>query len=277
MQISPLNSAEKALQLYQESKIKFVDASWYLPNDPADVKQDYWDAHLPGAVHFDIDEIADASSELPHMFPSLEKFEECVGSLGLSEHDHLVIYDRSTFVASARAWWMFRSFGHAKAQVLNGGLSAWQKVGGSVESGKVTTEPASYRGTPMSETVADWAEMVSNTREQNFVVLDARSPSRFSGLEPEPRPGLRAGHIPNSQNFYYKDVMDENGIMLDSQQIASLLAKFDLESGQEVVTTCGSGVTAAILLLAMHQVHYGSMRLYDGSWTEWALNPDSPQ
>lgn len=277
MQYSSLISAEEALQLYQQSKIKFVDASWYLPNDPADVKQDYRDVHLPGAVHFDIDEIADASCDLPHMFPSLEKFEECVGSLGLSDHDHLVIYDRSAFIASARAWWMFRSFGHAKAQVLNGGLSAWQKAGEPVESSVVKTKACSYRGKPMSKTVADWAEMVSNIHERNFVVLDARSPSRFNGQEPEPRPGLRAGHIPNSQNFYYKDLIDENGIMLDSRQIAGLLDKFDLKSGQDVVTTCGSGVTAAILLLAMHQVHHGSMRLYDGSWTEWALHPDSPR
>lgn len=276
MQPNTLISANEALSLIGEPDIRFADATWYLPDVPKNAHDTYKQEHIPGAVHFDIDSIADASSDLPHMFPSLAVFSQRVGELGISEMDRVIVYDRSKFVASARAWWMFRSFGHPNVRVLDGGLSAWKNAGGVTEGETTQVAGNTYRGSPTGDTVILRAELAEKLHDRNMALIDARSQGRFGGSEPEPRPGLRSGHIPGSLNLYYGDVMDADGFIKPADQIADILESLGVGSDDTIVTTCGSGVTAAILLLAIHQLRQDGMRLYDGSWTEWASHPDSP-
>ncbi len=276
MDETPLISADEALSLSGEPGVRFADATWYLPNVPSSAYEAYQEDHIPGSVYFDIDAIAESGSDLPHTFPSLETFSECVGNLGISETDCVVVYDRSNFVASARAWWMFRSFGHQKIRVLDGGLLAWKRAGGLTDDRPTEVNRTTYAGSPAGDSVILREELSANLHDQSMAILDARSYGRFSGNEPEPRPGLRGGHIPGSLNMYYGDIVDSDGFMKSSDQIAELLRSLSVSSDKTIVTTCGSGVTAAILLLAIHQSRQDSLRLYDGSWTEWALHPDSP-
>ena len=273
---SALISAEEALALVGESDVKFADATWYLPNVPRSAVEDYRQDHIPAAVYFDIDAVSDSGIDLPHMYPSLEVFSKCVGDLGIGDSDRVIVYDRGNFVASARAWWMFRSFGHEDVRVLDGGLNAWKQAGGSTEDSLPQVVGKPYSGNAAGNAVVLHGELMSSLHDPSMALLDARSEGRFSGAEPEPRPGLRGGHIPGSLNMYYGDVLDSNGFMKSPEEVENLLSSLSVDSDQTIVTTCGSGVTAAILLLAINQTRTQPMRLYDGSWTEWALNPDSP-
>ena len=273
---NPLISADEALSLFGKPDVKFADATWYMPNVPSNAYDAYREDHIPGSVYFDIDVIAESGSDLPHMFPSLDTFSECVGNLGISETDCVVVYDRSKFVASARAWWMLHSFGHQNVRVLDGGLLAWKRAGGLIDDQPTQVNRTTYTGSPAGDSNILREELAANLHDQSMALLDARSYGRFSGNEPEPRPGLQGGHIPGSLNMYYGDVMDSDGFMKSSDEIADLLRSLSVSSDKVIVTTCGSGVTAAILLLAIHQLRQDDLRLYDGSWTEWALHPDSP-
>lgn len=273
---SPLVSAAEALARLDDGRTVFVDATWYLPNVPKSARADVELCHIPHAAYFDIDEVADGSTDLPHMFPSADAFAACVGNLGISEESRIVVYDRSTFVASARVWWMFKSYGHADVQVLDGGLQAWQKAGGPTESGELERQACPYAAASPDAGLIGWKELAASVPNPDFSLLDARSRGRFSGEEPEPRPGLRGGHIPGSMNMYYGDVVNADGTMRSADEIASMLERLEVPPESRIVTTCGSGVTAAILLLAIWQLRQDGLRLYDGSWTEWALNPDSP-
>ncbi len=277
MKISPLIDATDALLRLDDNNTRFVDATWYLPNVPENGREIYKSKHLPGAVYFDIDEVADPSSSLPHMYPTVERFEQCVENLGISSDNRLIIYDRTNYLASARVWWMFRSFGHDDVQVLNGGLKEWEKHGGTMEAGEPQTELGNFTAQAPKQDIIEWKELSENLCIDAFNLLDARSPSRFSGAEPEPRPGLRGGNIPGSLNLHYADVIGGDGKIIGTEEISSKLEHLNLAPSIPIVTTCGSGVTAAILLLAIFQVRQDSLRLYDGSWTEWALNPNSPQ
>ena len=273
---SPLICAEEALKLFNSSTVRFVDATWFLPNVPTSSHAAYLEEHLPGAVYFDIDKVADGSNNLPHMFPTQAYFEQCVGEMGISVDDTLVVYDRSKFVASARVWWMFLSFGHENVKVLNGGLAAWKKVGGRTECGQSVMHSATYSGKAVGDSVILYDDLVSKIGDTSIALLDARSPGRYSGEEPEPRPGLRGGHIPSSQNLYYGNLLDADDKIKSSNEVNALLEELLVDSEKNIVTTCGSGVTAAIILLAIYQFRQNGLSLYDGSWTEWALNPKSP-
>ncbi len=272
----PLISAQDALALSGESDVKFIDATWYMPNVPSNAYETFLLEHIPGAVHFDIDKVADTSIQLPHVFPSLAKFEQSAGDLGISDSDRVIAYDRGNFVASARAWWMFRAFGHKKVSVLDGGLPAWKGVDGELAEDMREVTPQIYRGQDPGDAVIAREEVVESLSDESVVLLDARSPGRFNGTEPEPRPGLRGGHIPGSENMYYADLLNEDGTMKDSRAISGMLDSLSVGENQQIVSTCGSGVTAAIVLLAIYQQRQSGLRLYDGSWTEWALHPDSP-
>ena len=276
MSAKPLIEISDALDRLNQQGVKFVDATWYMPNVPKNAYETYLNEHIPGAVHFDIDKVADHAVDLPHMYPSLEYFESSMSEMGISSSDEVIVYDRSNFVASARAWWMFVSFGHQNAKVLNGGLKAWKSAGGPMESGTHSkSSSGSYVGQPVGDQVMDRLQVQAVMSNPDAAILDARSKGRFEGTEPEPRPGLRGGHIPGSLNLYYGDVMDSDGIMYDSERIQKILGDLSVDSSPVLVTTCGSGVTAAVLLLAIYQVRSQGLRMYDGSWTEWALHPDS--
>ncbi len=273
----PLISAADACALLDEPDVRFIDATWYMPNVPSDAYGAYLQERIPGAVYFDIDQIADASVELPHVFPSLATFEQSVGQLGLSADSRIIVYDRGSFVASARVWWMFRAFGHPRVSALDGGLEAWKRAGGKLTaSGERQVTPQKYIGRLQDNAVIMREEVAASLSDRSVALIDARSPGRFNATEPEPRPGLRGGHIPGSVNLYYGDLLNEDGTMKSSDSISALLSSLSVRADQQIVTTCGSGVTAAILLLGIFQLRQSGLRLYDGSWTEWALHPDSP-
>ncbi len=276
MSAQPLIEISDALDCLNQQGVKFVDATWYMPNVPRNAYETYLNEHIPGAVHFDIDKVANHAVDLPHMYPSLEYFELSMSELGISSSDKVIVYDRSNFVASARVWWMFLSFGHQNVKVLNGGLKAWKSAGGPIETAApCKSSDSPYVGQSVGEQVIDRAQVQAIRSNPDAAILDARSKGRFEGTEPEPRPGLRGGHIPGSLNLYYGDVMGSDGIMYDPERIQEILRDLSVDSSPVLVTTCGSGVTAAILLLAIYQVRNQGLRMYDGSWTEWALHPDS--
>ncbi len=272
----PLISAADALALQSDSNVRFIDATWYMPNVPNNAYETYLLEHIPGAVYFDIDKIADTSISLPHVFPTQAIFEEAVGGLGISAQDRVIAYDRGNFVASARAWWIFRAFGHEKINVLDGGLQAWKNAGGDLAEDTHEIKNTTYRSQNLVDAIISREGVVGSLSDSSVAVVDARSPGRFNGTEPEPRPGLRGGHIPGSANMYYGDVLNEDGTMKGPGAITELLGSLSVDKDQQIVSTCGSGVTAAIILLAIYQVRQVGLRMYDGSWTEWALHPDSP-
>ena len=273
---NPLISATEALAIHGEPDVKFVDATWYMPNVPTNAHEAYLLEHIPGAVYFDIDQVAEPSDKLPHIFPSLSTFEQSVGNLGISADDRVIVYDRGKFVASARAWWIFKSFGHQNVSVLDGGLPAWRQLDGDLAEDAPIIVPQSYRGTASRDSVVTREQVVASLSDPTVALLDARSPGRFYGTEPEPRPGLRGGHIPGSANMYYGDLLNEDGTLKGPEAIAAMMKTLAIRDNQQIVSTCGSGVTAAIVLLAIYQVRQDGLQLYDGSWTEWALHPDSP-
>lgn len=273
---TPIISATEALAMLGDPNVKFVDATWYLPNVPSNAYEAYLLEHIPGAVYFDIDQVAESSDDLPHVFPSLQTFEKSVGNLGIADNNDVIVYDRGKFVASARAWWIFKSFGHRNVRVLDGGLPAWKGAGGDLAEDKPPIVPAVYRGHAECDSVISRDEVVANLSDPSVAIVDARSPGRFHGTEPEPRPGLRGGHIPGSANMYYADLLNQDGTLKGPQEVAGILESLAIEADQQIISTCGSGVTAAIILLALYQVRQEGLRLYDGSWTEWASHSDSP-
>ena len=256
--------------------LRVVDGSWHMPQAKRDPGREYDEAHIPGAVFFDVDRIADRSTDLPHMLPSAEVFARAVGGLGIGDGDRVVVYDSRGVVSAARVWWTFRVFGHDAVAVLDGGLPKWRAEGRPVERGPVT--PAARRFIPRlrKELVRDLTQMKTTVTARGQQVLDARSRGRFAGTEPEPRAGLRGGHIPGSFNLPYDELYEKDGTLRPVPALRDALAKSGLDLARPIVTTCGSGITASVLALALHQVGRPDVAVYDGSWTEWASRSDTP-
>ena len=258
--------------------ILIFDASYFLPTMGRDGRSEYDKAHIPGAVFFDIDGIKDEASDLPHMIPSAEVFQETMRALGLRQDQQIVVYDDSPFLSSARAWWMLRYFGHLPVAVLDGGLRAWREAGGELTSAVPALTYGSFTASaPVQADVITFAELEgavrAGTAEQ---IIDARAANRFAGEAAEPRPGLRAGHIPGSLNLPIGDILDnKTGRLKSADKLAALFAAAGLTMDKPAVTTCGSGVTAAGLTLALAILGKTDVRLYDGSWSEWGAS-DAP-
>ena len=261
-----------------DADILIFDASYFLPTMGRDGRSEYDKAHIPGAVFFDIDGIKDEASDLPHMIPSAEVFQETMRALGLRQDQQIVVYDDSPFLSSARAWWMLRYFGHLPVAVLDGGLRAWREAGGELTSAVPALTYGSFTASaPVQADVITFAELEgavrAGTAEQ---IIDARAADRFAGEAAEPRPGLRAGHIPGSLNLPIGDILDnKTGRLKSADELAALFAAAGLTMGKPAVTTCGSGVTAAGLTLALAILGKTDIRLYDGSWSEWGAS-DAP-
>jgi thiosulfate/3-mercaptopyruvate sulfurtransferase len=256
--------------------LRIVDGSWHMPQARRDPRAEFLAAHIPGAVFFDIDAVADHATDLPHMLPAPEAFAAAAGALGIGDGDRVVVYDTRGVVSAARVWWTFRVFGHDAVAVLDGGLAKWRAEGRPLASGEAAPAPRAFTPRFRPELVRGLAAMRENLAAPRAQVLDARSAGRFAGSEPEPRPGLRGGHIPGSLSLPYETLYRPDATLRPPDDLRAAFAAAGVDPARPVVTTCGSGITASVLALALHLLGRRDVAVYDGSWTEWATRPDTP-
>ena len=250
--------------------IRVVDGSYYLPQEGLDPRGEFEAHHIPGAVFFDIDEIADTSVDLPHMLPAPEKFSARVRKLGLGDGVRIIAYDQRGLYSAARVWWTFRLFGHDDVAVLDGGLVKWMFEGRPVEDGPARPSERHFTARMNSLMVRDRDQVLGNIDSGREQLVDARSRGRFEGSEPEPRPGLRGGHIPGSRNLPFTELLNrETQTLLPVEQLQERFAAAGIDMRRPVIATCGSGMTAAVLALGLHMAGHKDVSLYDGSWAEW--------
>jgi thiosulfate/3-mercaptopyruvate sulfurtransferase len=254
--------------------LRLLDASWHMPDSGRDARAEFEAEHIPGARFFDIDEISDTQSQLPHMAPPVEKFVSRMRALGIGDGHRVVVYDSHGLFSAARVWWLFRLFGKTDVAVLDGGLKKWKAEGRPVEEGRPILSERHFTARRNAALVRDVTQMAAIAKLGEAQIVDARSPSRFRGDEPEPRPGLRAGHIPGAANVHYATLLNEDGTMKAPAELRAVFDAAGVDVTRPVVTTCGSGVTAAILNLALERVGNSRNALYDGSWAEWGGYPD---
>ncbi|HQT47673.1 MAG TPA: 3-mercaptopyruvate sulfurtransferase [Acidocella sp.] len=273
--MTPLVSVSWLRERLGTPQLRVVDATYYLPNEAKDAAALFAAGHIPGAGFFDIDAVAETSSGLPHMLPSPEVFAAAVGALGIGNASQVVVYDQRGVFSSARLWWMFQVFGHDAVAVLDGGLPAWREAGSPLETGPATSVPARFTVDFRPHLVRSLAQMRDNVEHRRELVLDARAAGRFDGSVPEPRPGMRSGHIPGARSLPFTALL-ENQHFLPPAQLAETFAAAGVTPGTPVVTSCGSGVTAAVLTLGMVLAGLQQGSLYDGSWSEWGARADTP-
>jgi thiosulfate/3-mercaptopyruvate sulfurtransferase len=256
--------------------VRVVDATYTLPTMNRNPRAEYKEAHIPGAVFFDIDDVADETSDLPHMVPDAAKFSSRVRKLGLGDGVRIVCYDNNRFSASARAWWMFRMFGHDDVVVLDGGLGKWRADGHPVDDHPVTPTERHFTARQNNLLYRDLDQIRAHVVNPTEQLVDARSAGRFRGEEVEPRPGMRAGHIPHSLNLPHGDLIAPDGTFLPTEVLQQRFAEAGVDPRKPIATTCGSGVTACTLALALYQLGVPDVAVYDGSWTEWGGRADTP-
>ncbi len=260
----------------KDPDLRIFDASWYLPDMNRYAKAEYAAGHIPGARFFDIGEISDRRSEMPHMAPPVEKFMSRMRAMGVGDGHQVVVYDGAGLFSAARVWWLFRLMGQKNIAVLDGGLPKWK-----AEGHPVTTEPPVIRDRHMTvkyegHRSRDVTEVARASKLGDHAIIDARAPARFRGEVPEPRAGLRAGHIPNSRNVFFKDLLNDDGTMKPPTALRTIFIDAGVDLQKPAITTCGSGVTAAVLSLALERIGKTDHSLYDGSWSEWGMYADLP-
>ena len=254
-----------------------LDGNWYLPNDPRDAYEEYLQAHIPGAIFFDIDAISDKSSPLPHMLPSPEQFSSQMRKMGIGDGMRIVVYDVQGMFSAARVWWTFRAMGAEDVVVLNGGLAKWKAEGRPLEEGRPEARgPRHFTSRLNAQLVRSRDEILAILSNGSEQIVDARSADRFHGEAPEPREGLRAGHIPGSRNLPYPELLASDGTLKPADELRGAFTKAGVDLARPVATTCGSGVTASILALALAILGHRQTSVYDGSWSEWGADETLP-
>ncbi len=249
--------------------LKIVDASWWLPTANRNGYDEYLNAHIPGAVYFDLESVSDHTSTLPHMLPTPAQFAEAVGKLGIATDDTIVVYDAAGLFSAARVWWTFTIMGATHVFVLNGGLPKWQAENRPLESGAPSLAPAVFEPVFHAGAVADYDDVEEASHNDDAAIVDARPAARFKGETPEPRAGVRSGHIPNSFNLPHGQILNADGTMKDPDIIRAIFEAAGVNLQKDIITSCGSGVTAAVLTLGLTVAGIKNTRLYDGSWSEW--------
>jgi len=259
-----------------KSDLSIIDASLFLPAMGRNARAEFEAAHIPGAVFFDIEEVSDTTNPLPTMLPPAEKFASRCQALGLGDGSRIVVYDNSPLKSSARLWWMLNLFGAHEVAILDGGFPKWQAEGRPVESGKPIVRHRHFTVWADKALVRDMAQMTDNLRSKAEQVVDARGAGRFTGAEPDPRPGVRLGHIPGSKNIPYSALFNEDGTFKAPADIKALFDAADIDLGKPLVATCGSGITAPVVAFGAALVGKPTVAVYDGSWSEWGANPHNP-
>ncbi|WP_018239739.1 3-mercaptopyruvate sulfurtransferase [Ensifer sp. BR816] len=268
-------SADWLEQHLSDPKVKIVDAAWYLPAQKRDPKAEYKTAHIPGAIFFDQDAIADQTSGLPHTLPSPAAFAEAVGAMGIGEDDTIVVYDGPGIFTAPRVWWMFRVMGATNVFVLDGGMDGWKAEGRPTTAEVPSPAPRTFHARFDAKAVTSFERMKETVENRLAQIADARSAGRFSGEEAEPRAGMRSGHMPGARSLP-SGVFSEGGKLKSLEALRQAFANAGVDLSKPVVTTCGSGVTAAIITLALQSLGHTDNTLYDGSWSEWGGRPDTP-
>jgi thiosulfate/3-mercaptopyruvate sulfurtransferase len=272
-----LTETEELARELDAPDIVVIDASWHMPSEGRDAYGEYLEGHIPGAIFFDIDEIADTKSTLPHMLPAPEKFSSRMRSMGIGDGSRIVIYDSRGLFSAARVWWMFRVMGVDDVSVLNGGLPKWKEEGRPLESGPPpprTTRHFTARRN--ADLVRDVSDIKAVLKDKSAEIVDARAPERFAGQTPEPRPGLRSGHIPGAHNLPYAMLINKDGTLKSAAEIERLFEEAGVDLSKPVVTSCGSGITAGVLALGLAQIGHRKTAVYDGSWSEWGADQSLP-
>lgn len=257
-----------------EPDLRVLDASWYLPAQNRDPKAEYAESHIPGARFFDIDAVSDSNSDLPHMAPPVEKFMSRMRALGVGDGHRVVVYDGAGLFSAARVWWLFRHMGQDNIAVLDGGLPKWIAEGRPTESTAPVIRDRHMTATRNPALVKDVTQVALASKLNQAEIIDARAAERFRGDAPEPRQGLRAGHIPNSKNVPFTTLLNEDKTMKSPLELASIFEAAGVDLDRPIITSCGSGVTAAVLSLALEIIGHRDHALYDGSWTEWGSYGD---
>jgi thiosulfate/3-mercaptopyruvate sulfurtransferase len=270
-----LKSTDWLAQHLRDRDVIPVDGSYFMPTQKRDAHAEYRSGHIPGAVYFDIEEVSDHSTELPHMLPGAAQFGEAVGALGIGDGDTVVVYDSLGLYSAARVWWTFRIFGAKNVFILDGGLPKWKAENRPLESGDAKRTAKQFHAEMDVGPVAMLADVRMALTDRSAQIVDARSAERFAGKAPEPRPGLRSGHMPGSFNVPYDRVL-ENGRLASPARIEAAFTSARVDLDKPIITSCGSGVTAAILTFALESIGRMPKGLYDGSWSEWGSRPDVP-
>ncbi len=260
----------------KDPDLRIFDASWYLPDMGRDQKAEFAAAHIPGARFFDIDDVSDARSELPHMAPPVEKFMSRMRAMGVGDGHQVVVYDGMGIFSAARVWWLFRLMGQKNIAVLDGGLPKWVTDGHKITAAAPTIRDRHMTVKMEPQRVRDVTDVARAAKLGDHSIIDARAPGRFKGEQPEPREGMRSGHIPGSRNVFYQDLLNADGTMKPPAALRTVFNDAGVDLQKPAITTCGSGVTAAILSLALERIGKTDHALYDGSWSEWGMYADLP-
>lgn len=272
-----LVSTEWLASRLNDPNVRVLDGTYHLPTVKRDPRAEYLAQHIPGAGFFDIDGISDHTTDLPHMIPAPAVFEAEMRKLGISKSTRVVVYDSYGWQSAARVWWSLRAFGHDNVALLDGGLPKWLAEGRAVQAGPAAPKPGDFEAKFRPELVRSKAQMVANVASKAEQVLDARAAARFEGSAPEPRPGLRGGHIPGSRNLPMADLVDPTTKRLrPAGDLAKLYAAAGVDVGKPIATTCGSGVTACGLAFGLYLIGVENVAIYDGSWSEWGLQDGPP-